>query len=142
MPETRQLPLAEACSALGISRRTALRRLADGTLQGAKSEGKWLVDVQVGANAQPDTRARAETERANAELAHARELLAEVRADRDRLATLAETLTHQLERADVERAELRRLLSQAQGLLLPAPANPVSTPDLTSPRPRWAFWRR
>lgn len=47
------------------------------------------------------------------------ELLAEVRAERDRLAAQIESLNRQLEAGSVERAELRALLAQAMGVNLP-----------------------
>jgi hypothetical protein len=80
------------------------------------------------------------------------DVIAQLRAEVTYLRT---TLDRELERAAVERAELRRLLAAEQQRRLPAPVDTVvSQPETAenaphapesasaAPRPFWAFWRR
>ena len=97
-----EVPLAEAASRLGVSVDTVRRRLRTGELAGRQAGRRTLVSL-------PETQvkpARAASD----------ELLAEVRAERDRLVAQLEALTRQLEAASIERAQLRAMLAQAIGL--------------------------
>lgn len=99
-----EVSLSEAASRLGVSVDTIRRRLRTGELPGRQVGRRLLVTI-------PES--QAPSRRAGDEL------LAEVRAERDRLAALVESLNRQLESASVERAELRALLAQAMGQKLP-----------------------
>ena len=57
MTDIRQLGLNDTAKALGISRRTAERRLASGKLTGRKVDGVWQVDVPITATAAPQSHA-------------------------------------------------------------------------------------
>lgn len=173
MPE---LPIADAAQRLGLTTEAIRKRLARGTLHGEKRGGQWFVvvdeatyndyesNLRTGRDApeHPDTsgppdaddRTRQDDGKSishSADLATTRALLAVTEAERDRLAGIVDAMHRQLERADVERAELRRLLGAEQQraaelqsaltYLLPAPQVSGEEPP---PRrsPWWAFWRR
>jgi len=75
-----------------------------------------LADSAAGASPTQSDRASAEIER---DFLHTRGLLAEVQRQRDQLETQVAALNAQAERADMERAELRRLLAQSMLALPP-----------------------
>ena len=99
-----EVPLSEAASRLGVSVDTVRRRLRTGELAGRQVGRRTIVSLPE-AQAVPARRA-------------SDELLAEVRADRDRLVAQVEALNRQLEAASAERAELRAMLAQAMGVNL------------------------
>lgn len=80
-----EVSLSEAASRLGVSVDTVRRRLKSGELAGRQVGRRTLVSLPDGAR-RPERR----TEDA---------LLAEVRADRDRLAAMVDTLLRQLDAA-------------------------------------------
>ncbi len=94
-----EVSLSEAASRLGVSVDTIRRRLKSGELAGRQVGRKTVVSLPEAAR-RPDRRLDDD-------------LLAEVRAERDRLAGVLASLLKQLELAGAERAELRGLLDQA-----------------------------
>ncbi len=142
MPE---VSIAQAAALLGTSTDTIRRRIKRGELQAYKaSDGHLVVDMPEAAStghpeASPTSptpaisEVGAELVRLQAELEHTRAMLDETRRHRDDLQGVIATLKAQLEATQealqqdaIERAELRRLLGNAQqqvGLLLPAPSN-------------------
>jgi excisionase family DNA binding protein len=96
-----EVTLSEAASRLGVSVDTVRRRLRSGELAGRQLGRRTLVTVPESVS--PSRRA-------------GDELLAEVRAERDRLAAQVDALNRQLEAAAAERAELRGLLARALDL--------------------------
>lgn len=135
-----ELGLSEAATALGVSADTIRRRIKRGELQSRRTaEGRVLVtmpddiDQADGATARPPVQMPAGPDPASlaAELAHVKELLDEVRNHREELSGLVATLQQDRQRDAEERAELRRLLANAQQQvqrLLPAPADAVQEP--------------
>lgn len=132
MPE---MTMTEAAAALGVSVGTIRRRIQRGDLQARQDErGRYLIRVDLSTPTSPPSptaEMAAELARLRLQLEHEREMLAEVRRQRDELAVLLDAQRAQLEaifeaqaRADEERAELRRLLGNAQmqlSALLPTP---------------------
>ena len=142
---TRQVSLPEACTILGLSRRTVERRLATHELNGVKVGSRWLVDVPADAQATPEPKPvdvaeltrqvvslQAESHRLNAEVT--------------RLTTLAD---QQMRTIGVLTATNAELVSRIPRL--PAPAPETSAPvvehtpapaETAEPR-RWRwFWQR
>lgn len=145
MTETRQLPLTEAARLLGISRRTAQRRLTDGTLTGVKVGQKWLIDVDLAQVAAPEPRQDSATSAYLAELGIVRAQLTEaltecntLRQDcatvRAECATLARRATDLESERDYLRQALAAALTLGQQRLLPERAE--------SGRAWWKVWRR
>lgn len=97
-----EVPLSEAAARLGVSVDTVRRRLRTGELAARQAGRRTLVSLPEAAAAP----ARRTSD----------ELLAEVRAERDRLVIHLDALIRQLDAASAERAELRALLAQAMGL--------------------------
>lgn len=115
-----QLPLSEAAVELGISVDTVRQRIRRGELSAElDAHGQYLVEV-------PDAPRRAAGEGASrprvpgpnggprSELTQLRELLDEVRHQRDELRKEVAAQRRLLEEAARERGELRRLLGEAQ----------------------------
>lgn len=144
--------IPEAAAAMGLSSDTIRRRIKTGELVSQRDpRGRYLVEVEdlasVDARLESDQLAGAQVDPAIAlELEHTRELLEEVRRQRDMLETQVEAQQKQIEADAVERAELRQLLamhmqqSQAR-LAVPMSADAGSTPQRASQRPWWRFWR-
>jgi hypothetical protein len=156
--------LPEAAAALGVSVDTIRRRVRRGQLAATHdAEGRLVVDIpaarQVPADAMQDAMQTAEAAwqmpstppepamhlHSTDDATHARELLAEVRLQRDHLEATVADLRVRLDTAEQAQAELRRLLAAAlQQRALPAPAAPPSS-DALAARPWWAallWWRR
>jgi hypothetical protein len=146
------LTIDQAAVALGISREAVRLRLRRGTLHGLRSGGRWYVQLDhtdqptatdQATNRDRPTRSTDQREQLELRLAHAEEMIATLRAERDRLA-------RQVEQDAVERAELRRLLVSVllPMTTLPAPrrAEPAEKPPVdvepaeTVRRPWWRFW--
>lgn len=139
MTETRQVPLTEAARLLGISRRTAQRRLESGALTGAKVGARWYVDV-VAEPTEPPTAPEpltvAPTVALLVEVIDLRATLAEVSADRDELRHESALLRTKLDSAESERDYLRSALAASLTL------GQRLLPERTASIPRWRFWRR
>lgn len=97
-----EVSLSEAAARLGVSVDTVRRRLRTGDLAGRQAGRRTLVSLPEKA----PTPARSTGD----------ELLAEVRAERDRLAAQLEAMIRQLDAASIERTELRALLAKALGM--------------------------
>jgi hypothetical protein len=145
------LDVTTAAATLGISTESVRKRLLRGTLAGRKIEGKWEVDLP-GRPAPPD--AVVLPDRTLVQDGSGREQDAPPRVD-DLLQRIT-WLEQRVEAAEVERAELRRLLAEAlhQAYQLPpaqdaaphaeesekAPV-PVEVVQ-TAPAPARGFWAR
>jgi hypothetical protein len=113
----REVSVPVAAAALQVHEDTTRRRIARGELQARRGErGKLLVQIPDAAAAgAAEARGGSvsappphdETHRLRSELGHAQAMLAEVQLQRD-------ALLRQVEQDTVERAELRRLLGNAQ----------------------------
>lgn len=93
-----------------------------------------LADSATNASPTQSDRASAEIER---DFLHTRGLLAEVQRQRDQLETQVAALNAQAERADMERAELRRLLAQSMLAIPPHTSvahQPSGTDNTAAPR--------
>jgi septal ring factor EnvC (AmiA/AmiB activator) len=162
--------LPEAAAALGVSIDTIRRRIKRGDLLARKDgAGRYVVTIDTdaaqahahdAAAAAAVAEQQSEADRLRLELAHARELVEELRRQRETLDTQLAAHRHQIEQDAIERAELRRLLGNAQqqlAHLLPAPmqgAPPEGAPGRERERdgdnhhrhevhaPWWRFWRR
>jgi excisionase family DNA binding protein len=141
MTETHRLPLTEAARLLGISRRTAQRRLESGALTGAKVGARWFVDVvtePLAEPTEPESRALDPAVALLAEVSALRSTLAEVVSDRDSLRHESALLRAKLDSAESERDYLRSALAasltlgQSQRLL----------PERAASRAWWQVWRR
>ncbi len=134
MPE---VSLAEAATLLGTSTDTVRRRIKRGELNARRVKaGRLLVTVPDGCE-------------------DAQAMLEETRRHRDDLSLVVAQLNQHLEAAQVERAELRRLLAGAQNqlsTLLALPSSAGHLPTGAEQRPKshaqqvpsrhwWQFWR-
>ena len=143
MPE---VTLPEAAVELRVSTDTIRRRIKAGELTArADPRGRYLVEVPElasEASEEPSGAASAPTQPQGdlkLELAHTRELLAEVRRQRDQLEQQVQAQWQHLERADQERSELRILLGDAQQLarMIPGSAQqPAAQEEGTEKAPR------
>ena len=134
------MPLTEAAKLLGISRRTAQRRLESGALTGQKVGARWLVDV-VAEPTEPPTAPEpltvAPTVALLVEVIDLRATLAEVSADRDNLRHESALLRVRLDSAESERDYLRSALAASLTL------GQRLLPERTGQRPSWwKVWRR
>jgi excisionase family DNA binding protein len=124
-----ELTIAEAATALGVSVDTVRRRIRRGDLRARRDEhGRYLITLEMDSAETPAAKrargAEAETER---ELTHTREVLAEVRRQRDQLEQQVAALQEQISAAATERSELRQLLAMhMRAAQLPAPAGEES----------------
>jgi len=120
-----EMTIAQTAASLGVSVDTIRRRIKLGMLEAHTDQtGRRMVLMQ--GTATPPAVVHAEAERLHQELEHTRELLTEVRRQRDELAAQLDVqrqqllaATRALEREAEERAELRRLLAtvlEADGL--------------------------
>jgi excisionase family DNA binding protein len=155
--------LSEAAAALGVSVDTVVRRIRAGKLRGEKDDaGRWVVwlddfpstaahhtpPLNLGRLIEEDAAAQLEQQRIRLELAAALEMVASLRADKDRLEA-------RIDRAEDERSELRRMLFLEQQTvaslraLLPAPTEdaehepqPAEQRPAPAPqrRPWWKVW--
>ena len=131
-----EMTVGEAAEHFGISVDAVRRRIRRGELRSKQDDrGRYIVIVDTdGASPVPEEGPptdAAEMARLRMQLEHERELLAEVRRQRDELAVLLDSQRSQIEasyeaqqRDAEERSELRRLLGNAQmqiSSLLPAP---------------------
>jgi excisionase family DNA binding protein len=137
-----EMTVSEAAAYLGITNDAVRRRIRRGELQAKQDDrGRYVVVIDTDAPVPPPPRPEPrlpqvseEIARLRLQLEHERELLAEVRRQRDELAVLLDAQRAQIEAAfeaqqrdAEERAELRRLLGNAQmqlSSLLPPPRNP------------------
>lgn len=137
-----EMTIPEAAAVLGVSVATIRRRVQQGDLPARQdARGRYLVTVDTAAAGSGHSPQATATELAQLrlELKHTQELLAEVRRQRDELAILLDAQRAQMEavyeaqaRADEERAELRRLLGNAQmqlSALLPVPHHGEGGPE-------------
>jgi excisionase family DNA binding protein len=162
-----EMSVEEAAQFLGTSTGAVRRRIRRGELK-ARQDGRGRYVVEIDPDTPPASRpasrqapapASDELARMRLQLEHEREMLAEVRRQRDELAVLLDSQRAQIEAAfeaqqrdAEERAELRRLLGNAQmqlSSLLPAPRRPndehdgrqsESDGDGESPAPRRKWW--
>ena len=135
-----ELPIGEAAAKLGVSVETIRRWIRDGQLVARRdARGRYVVEVMQGSAGGdaataggPVPHRHVQAADLRRELLHTRELLDEVRRQRDQLEAQVEAQRRQIERDAAERAELRRLLEQAQEQLRalpgdrPSPADPLS----------------
>jgi excisionase family DNA binding protein len=116
---TDEMTIAEAAASLGVSVDTVRRRIKQGVFESRTDPaGRRMVFMQ--GTATSSQVVQAESERLQQELDHARELLSEVRRQREELAAQVEAqrsqllaATRMLEENAEERAELRGLLADA-----------------------------
>jgi excisionase family DNA binding protein len=111
-----EMTVAEAAVSLGCSPDTVRRRIRAGQMQARTDEhGRYLVQMP-DPEPVPEAPARQddEAERLRVELAHTRELLGELRARTDGQEREIARMAGQLDAAETERSELRRLLGNAQ----------------------------
>jgi excisionase family DNA binding protein len=146
MPE---FSLAEAAGVLGVSTDTVQRRLRKGDLEGHKdTAGRWRVllpNESLGDHAPHRAadapQALADTNRLQLELEHTRALVDELRSRVEEQARRMEGYEERAHQDSEERAELRRLLGNAQMQLqayLPAPRDEYSgrqPPEHEQPEP-------
>jgi excisionase family DNA binding protein len=97
-----EVSLSEAASRLGVSVDTVRRRLRSGQLAGRQSGRRLFVTLPEIPSDEPVP-------------AEPADLLAEVRAERDRLAALVGSLMQQLESESAERKHLLTLLERSLG---------------------------
>ncbi len=161
MPE---VSIAEAATLLGTSTDTVRRRIKRGELNARRvGAGRLLVTVPDGCEDVPPAspslsllgNGSRELVSLQAELEKAQALLEETCRHRDDLSLVVAQLNQHLEAAQVERAELRRLLAGAQNqlstlLALPSSAGHLPTGAEQRPKPSaqqalgkrwWQFWR-
>ena len=161
MPEVN---IAEAATLLGTSTDTVRRRIKRGELNARRVEaGRLLVTVPDGCDAVPPASPSLsllgnglnELVHVQAELEKTQAVLEETRRHRDDLSLVVAQLNQHLEAAQVERAELRRLLAGAQNqlsTLLALPSSAGHLPTGAEQRPKasaqqvlsrrwWQFWR-
>jgi hypothetical protein len=150
------VPLADAARRLGTTPETLRMRVRRGQLRGEKRRGHWYVYLSPEqAPDQPPGQRPGEPE----QLPGQASLVATLQDEVFWLRGEVERRGRELERRDVELAEMRRLLAAEQQRRLPAPvdvgvttapesahsapagADPTQTPQ-TPPRPWWALWRR
>jgi septal ring factor EnvC (AmiA/AmiB activator) len=138
-----------AARRLGLSPDALRKRIERGTIDGYKEHGRWWVrlleeDTATEAETQAShASASAEVETLSRELAHANELLTEVRQQRDTYAEQFARLENELEARRREVSELhvllQRALEQRPALTLSAPEQPQE--EHAKPvRPHW--WQR
>jgi hypothetical protein len=152
------LPLAEAATYFGLTKDALRMRLRRGRAAGYRVGSHWYVATSeaIAANSEQPPRSRSRTLNTNGEQPPEQGLVAQLQSEVTFLRTTVSALTHQLEQAAVERAELRRLLAGEQQRRLAPPVEIVATQAETAGnRPQdavevlstaagrwWAFWRR
>jgi len=138
--------IAQAAATLGVSDDTIRRRIKAGELAAREDErGRKMVTLPEEAPPAVPNPDDQSVDTAN----HVQEWLADVRAERDRLAEHVRFLAQQLEAATTAQSQLRELLAREQSrtLALPAPqgapqeeANTPHPAPQEPPRQRW--WER
>jgi len=142
-----ELSIAETAVRLGVSVDTIRRRIRRGELSARQDgRGHYVVVLEDGeaGTAPPLSSGTVEGElgRVRLELAHAEELLIEVRRQRDQLEAQVTAQHDQLSAAEEERHELRILLGSAMQPSTPALAAPTQdTVTLGKERRRRWLWR-
>ena len=155
------LSISEAARQLGVSREAMRQRIRRGTVRSAKVDGAWVVYLDGPGTTTPDSERtdhsggrpdaqRTDTDPDDVQGTSRIELIDQLRDENSWLRT-------RLEAAEQERAELRRLLAQAQGgreaRLLDTPHDrfrhesepPPHVPEPPTTRhkrPWWSWWRR
>lgn len=137
-----EVTIAQAAATLGVSDDTIRRRIKAGELGAREDErGRKLVTLP---DETPPTATAADgasTGTAN----HVQEWLADVRAERDRLAEQVRFLAQQLDASTTAQSQLRELLAREQSRTLALPA-PQGAPQEDAPAPqepaRQRWWQR
>ena len=148
------LTIDQAATALGLSREAVRHRVRRGTLAGERVNGQWRVHIDRTRPARrPADERPGEQAGASREIARLEELVSVLKTESGQLRGELAWFHDRLEAAEAERAELRRLLAQAQNAqsarTIGPPTGDPPTPSPTTeapaaPRRRswWAAWRR
>lgn len=141
-----ELSISEAAATLGVSVDTVRRKIKRGELQAQQDEhGKYLVRVEApdgGSLPVPPLVGPAETTRLRLELDQAERMIQELRHQREVLEAELQGTREAMQDAGTERAELRRLLGNAQMQLsraLPAPAEAEKAAISATRKKHW-WW--
>lgn len=142
------LTISEAAAALGVSVDTIRRKIKRGELTAHQdSRGKYLVSVDSSAAAAAPagpSAGPADTARLRLELEQAENMIEELRHQREVLEAELQGTRQAMQEAATERAELRRLLGNAQMLqmvrALPAPAETQPAVVATAPAEKHRRW--
>lgn len=141
-----EVTIAQAAASLGVSDDTIRRRIKAGELDAREDErGRKIVTLPD----EPPSAATATDGASTSTANHIQEWLADVRAERDRLAEQVRFLAQQLDASTTAQSQLRELLAREQSrtLALPAPHG-AQQEDATAPHPapqepaRQRWWER